>query len=184
MNLYRFRILQVLSSTLIFIGVFIYFLKISPKTITEIQLSFWGSNLSIGWIWNYSLILLSGTMFFNVYSYINSIHKFNRKFSMIVFFLMICLSLFLTGIINVNINKSLHNIFAFYYFFSCPLGIFLIAHLNSKNLTYKEWILHIVFSLTIFFLPISLLHFFKGMAISETIHSSILLLWNIMLLRR
>ena len=183
MNLPRFRVLQVSISSLIFVVVFFYFLTTSPKSITEIQLSFWGAHSANHWIWNASLALLSITMFINVYYYIVSIPRLMNKRFLLFFFFTISLGLFLTAVFNIGTIKILHNASAFYYFFSCPLAIFLLAHTNHKNLLYKEWITHIIFSVIILCAPLSIIHFFKGMAISETIHSSLILCWNFWLLK-
>lgn len=152
--------------------------------ITDIQLSFWGGYSQHKWIWNGILMILAMTMLLNVSDYLESFKKINHKKTLILFFFSITFSLFITGLVNVALNGIIHNVFAFYYFFSCPLGIFLIAHFNSKNLLRKDWIIHIIFSLAILFLPLSLLHVFKGMGIPEAIHSSLILSWNLWLLTK
>ena len=184
MNLSKFRRIQVILSSIVFMLVFVYFFFTSPKSITEIQLSFWGANGTHSWIWNTSLALLSITMFINVYYYIISIPKLLNKELILLLFSTISLSLFLTALINVGIYSQLHNMFAFYYFFSCPFAIFLLAYTNYKNLTYKEWRTHIIYSILILIIPLSIVKLFNGMAISESIHSSIIILWNYWLLKK
>lgn len=179
MTLSKFRVLQVTISTTIFVIVFCYFFITSPKSITTIQLSYWGT---LSWIWNLALLILSITMFYNIYSYTVSIPKFRYKKSILILFATSCLSLAITAIFNVNTIKIIHNVSAFYYFFSLPLGIFLIAHCNSKTLIYKQWMSHIIFSLSLITIPIYLIHLYEGMAIPETIHSIIIFLWNFYIL--
>jgi drug/metabolite transporter (DMT)-like permease len=78
----------------------------------------------------------------------------------------------------------LHNIVAVFYFFSFPLAIFVLAHLNRKNLQYRDWCTHMVSSLTMVACPLLLIKAFHGMAMAEIVHSAIAIAWNIWISRK
>jgi hypothetical membrane protein len=111
-----------------------------------------------------------------------AIPKFLCKKGILLFFGSICLSLVVVALVTVGSVKFVHNIAAFYYFFACPLGIFLVAHYNYKTLTYRQWLTHIVFGVVLITVPIYLIHLYEGMAIPETVHSIIILTWNFYIL--
>jgi len=177
MNLAKFRKVQVIASTLTFCLVFVYFFLTSPRVFTDIQLSFWGVHSSHSWLWNSIVSVLAISMFINVHHYLWSFEKLKMRKHLIRLFGIVSIALFLTGAFNANFF-IVHNASAFFYFFMCPLAIFLISHFNSKNMSYAAWKNHILFSVAILCIPISLLFFFKGMAISESVHSFLILLWN------
>ena len=181
MNLKKFRTIQVLTSSAIFLLIFSYFFFTAPFKITEIQLSFWGAKTQLSWLWNSSLILLSVSMFSNILNYIQSFPKIKFKNQILVFFLSVCFCLFTVGLLNMNYR--IHNPAAFYYFFMYPLAIFLFAHFNYKNLPYKVWRTNIIYAVVLIIVPLSIIRVFHGMAISEILHSSIIMLWNIWILK-
>jgi len=96
-------------------------------------------------------------------------------------FLYQCLSISLIGLITSG--YLLHGVLAYTYFFTLPLSIFLLASFNSKRLTIKEWLFHIIISVLMVIFPLSALFMFNGKAIAETFHSMFFLVWNVYLLR-
>jgi Protein of unknown function (DUF998) len=176
MYLKKFRMLQVVFSTVIFFAIFLYFFFTTNFKFTDIQLSYWGSKSSHPWIWNASLITLSISMVYNVYTYINSFNNLVFKNLIILFFISLNASLFLVGLFSMR--YYIHNILAVYYFFGYPLAIFLFAHFNYSKIPVRVWKINLIFSIMMVVLPLSVIKFFHGMAISETIHSMIMIGWN------
>lgn len=181
MNLEKFRKVQLLISSIIFIIVFICFIVLTNFKLTEIQLSYFGAKTNFNWIWNCSVILVSISSFLNINYYLDSIKNLNFKKGFKAFFFIICLSLFFTGLINMQFK--IHNFMAFYYFFSYPVGIFFLAHLNHKTLSYSQWKGHLIFFLVLTITPILLLYMFNGMAFAEITHIIIILVWNYYILK-
>ena len=60
--------------------------------------------------------------------------------------------------------------------------IFAMTFVNRKEIRYSEWVMHLMFSVVMIILPLSVLSVFKGMAISEILHTLIVGVWNITLL--
>jgi hypothetical protein len=175
----RFRKAQTLTSVLLFFIVTLFFLTVSEEKVSEIQISYWGTGDAFGWIFNYTLISLSISIFINTFFYIKNHNRINKKNREYIFFLFISLCLFFTGFFSVDSNKMLHNIFAFSYFFTYPFVIFLLAYNNRKNILYKEWFFHLSTSLSMIILPLFLLSFFDGMGVGEIVHSIIVSFWNL-----
>jgi hypothetical membrane protein len=88
--------------------------------------------------------------------------------------------LFLTG--AINLTHTIHDVTAYLYFFSYPLAVFLLAHFNRKHMQYKEWKHHTIFAVAMVVSPLLALKFFPGMAIPETIHTVIVIGWNLWIL--
>lgn len=180
--LLKFRKLQTIFSVLLFFFILIFFLIITKFDVKEIQISQWGVMENLGWIFNYGIIIVSISTFFNVFYYIKNHNRIFHKNKLYILFGIVSFLLFLVGLFPVNINSSIHNVSAFTYFFSYPLSIFVLSHLNRKNIIYKEWITHLVTSLLMFVVPSIFLTIFKGMAISEMIHTLFVMFWNIRIL--
>jgi hypothetical membrane protein len=182
MNIQLFRRFQTTASIVLFIGVFFLCWYVTQFKLTDIQLSFWGVDKKLGWIWNSCVALLSVSIFINVYYFIRQhkrlLFKYNN-FSYITFFLT-SLFLFLTGVIDMS--HAIHSVTAWLYVFAYPLAIFLFAHLNRKHLQYKEWQTHTIFSIAMVVLPLLVLKFFPGMAIPEIIHTIMVIGWNVWIL--
>ena len=181
MKIRKFRMMQILVSTSVFFIIFLYFLFTTRFKITNIQLSYWGSKEKHSWLWNGSIILLSISMMINIYDYINSYTKLFFKSQLILLFASLNFSLFMVGLINMNYH--IHDILAVYYFFGYPLAIFLFAHFNYKNMSVKVWRTNLVYSIILVILPLSVIRIFDGMAISETIHSILMISWNYWILK-
>jgi hypothetical protein len=175
----RFRKAQTLISVLLFFIVTLFFLTVSEENISDIQISHWGTGDVFGWIFNYTLMILSTSIFINTLFYIKNNNRIQKKNKEYIIFLTISLCLFFTGFFDYENYKILHNIFAFFYFFSYPLAIFSLAYSNRKNIVYKEWFFHLSMSLTMIILPLSILTLFDGMGIGEIVHSIIVSVWNL-----
>ena len=179
MNIKRFRRVQTLSSILLFVGVFFLCWYVTKFDLKKIQLSHWGIEEKLGWIWNSCIAVLSISIFINVYFFIKHHTRLFEIYtkSIILFFLSTSIFLFITGV--VDMHNQLHTITAYLYFISYPLAVFSFAHLNRNSLQYKEWLNHTIFSVIMVSLPLFTLNMFPGMAITEIIHTVIVILWNI-----
>ena len=175
----KIRRLQTIISVTLFILVFGLFWKTTNFEMTDVQLSYWSLE-KFGWIWNCCLIMLSISIFINIFYYIEHDRRLIYKNFIQICFLIVSTSLFYTGIFDMN--HPIHNIMAYIYFFAYPLSIFLLAHLNRKHFQYKTWETHTIFSMTMIVLPLLSMNVFHGKALPETIHSIIVLTWNLYLL--
>jgi hypothetical protein len=182
MNLQRFRKSQNIFSTIIFLGVFSFFASTTKFKLTDIQLSYWGVNNQFSWVWNISIAILSISFYYNYKSYLTSNSRLSLPILIKILFLSTFVCLFLTGIIDMRF--AVHNLFAFTYFFAYPLAIFLLAHFNSKNLPYSEWLIHLSFSILITVIPLSIIPLHKGFAYPEMSHSVLIMLWNVWILTK
>jgi len=176
----RFRKIQTIVSIIIFIVVFFLFWNVTEFKLDNIQLSYWGVQEKIGWIWNLVLALLSVSIYINLFYYVKHHPRLAFKKFIQLIFLIVSIFLFITGV--VDMSHKIHTTMAYFYFFAYPLAIFLLAHLNRKHLQYKEWLTHTIFSVLMVVLPLIVIKLFDGMAISESIHSVIVISWNIWLL--
>lgn len=178
----KFRRIQTIVSSSLFVVIFFFFLFSSEYNILDIQLSYWGAFDKLKWLWNGLLILLSISIYFNASQYLN-LHK-NLKFKKLINigFIFLCAMLFLTGLFNLNYR--IHTVSAYIYFFTFPLLIFSISHFNSRTLPYREWLWNLILACAMLILPLIFLKIFKGMAISETIHSFLAITWNIWILTK
>lgn len=180
MNTRRIRIWQTIISISLFTGVFFLCWLVTGFNILNIQLSFFGINPISDYLWNSCLMLLSASIFYNVFHFIKEHKRLNFKPLLVGGFFFVSLFLFLTG--AVNMNYSMHNAFAYLYFFLYPLSIFVLAHLNRKVLLYREWKRHTTFSICMVVFPLLTIELFPGMAITEIIHSTIVIGWNLWIL--
>ena len=179
-NANRFRIIQTLASITIFLGVFFICWHFTKFKIEDIQLSYWGVENKISWLWNSCLAIFSLSICYNTFNYIKDHPRLKFKEILQGFFIIVFISLFLTAIINMS--HGLHNITAYFYFFAYPMAIFSLAHLNRKTLQYKEWLTHVVISTCMVIIPLILTKLFNGMAIAETAHGIIAIVWNLWIL--
>lgn len=177
----KFRRAQTIFSVTMFFIIFLACLCLSEKNIDQIQLSHWGVEGNMSYLWNSSLILLSVSIYFNVLHYMNSHTRVTYVHPFKMLFLSISISLFFTGLITMDYD--VHDWTAFYYFFAYPGTIFLFAHWNRKHLPYREWLTHVIFSSLMVLVPISILKLFPGMAIPEMSHTVLVAAWNLWLLR-
>lgn len=180
--LLKFRKLQTIFSVILFFFILIFFLVVTKFDVKEIQISHWGVMDNVGWIFNYGIILVSVSTFFNVFFYIKNHNRIFNKNILYVLFGAVSFLLFLVGLFPVDVNPSIHNFSAFCYFFTYPFSIFLLSHLNRKNIIYKEWITHLITSSLMVIVPLIFISIFNGMAISEMIHTLLVMFWNIRIL--
>ena len=171
---------QTTVSIIMFFIVMAFCWSVADYNINEIQLSYWGNvdKFEYGWLWNSIIVLLSLSIFFNNIFFIKNHSRITYKFIPYISFSIVAVSLFLVGVFNITYGL-LHDIPAWFYFFSYPLSIFMMSHLNRKILLYKEWFTHLIFSIVMIVLPLVLLGFFPGFGISEIIHSIVVCVWNI-----
>ena len=181
MNVRRFRIIQTLISVALFIGVFFFCWNITKFDILNIQLSYFGVNSEYAQVWNSCIALLAISTFYNVFYFIRDHKRLIFKPFITLAFSLVGLFLFFTGAIDMT-HTIAHNALAYLYFFAYPLAIFLLAHLNRKHLQYKEWKTHTIFSICMVILPLLTIKLFPGMAITEIIHSVIVIVWNLWIL--
>lgn len=179
-NVNRFRKIQTVISIILFIVVFFLFWDVTKFKLDNIQLSYWGVQEKIGWIWNLVLALLSISIFINLFYYVKHHPRLYFKGFIQLTFLFVSLCLFITGV--VDISHEIHTTMTYLYFFSYPLAIFLLSHLNRKHLQYKEWLTHVIFSIIMVVSPLLVIKLFDGMAISESIHAVVVICWNIWIL--
>jgi hypothetical protein len=175
----KIRKMQTFISIILFFIITSFFLTSTEYNITEIQISEWGSYKNLGWIFNYSLIILSLSIFVNAFFYIKHHQRLIKKRISYSFFLLTSIFLFFTGFFDVENNNLLHNLSAFSYFFSYPLGIFLLSYINRKKILYREWVFNLLCSISAVILPIIFIKNFDGMGIGELVHCTIISYWNL-----
>lgn len=174
------RKLQTVISILIFFLVFVFCWSATDFKIDEIQLSAWGSESSpITYnIWNSVIVLLSVSIMINVSYFIHKHVRLKQKKIPYIFFGFVSLCLSLVGFFSVD-YKVIHNLAAWSYFFLFPLAIFTMAYINRESLLYREWFTHLLFSIIMIVLPLTVINLFEGMAIPETLHTITVCVWNI-----
>jgi hypothetical membrane protein len=174
------RKLQTVISILIFFLVFAFCWSATDFKIDEIQLSAWGSESSpITYnIWNSVIVLLSVSIMINVSYFIHKHVRLKQKKIPYIFFGFVSLCLSLVGFFSVD-YKVIHNLAAWSYFFLFPLAIFTMAYINRESLLYREWFTHLLFSIIMIVLPLTVINLFEGMAIPETLHTITVCVWNI-----
>jgi hypothetical membrane protein len=172
---------QTITSIVIFFIVLFFCWSVNSFNIEEIQISYWGgSDLEYGWLWNGVIILLSISVFFNNISFIKNHNRIKKKLIPYILFSFVAICLFFIGVFNLE-KGLLHNIPAYFYFFTYPLTIFITAFLNRGDLLYKEWYFHLMASIVMIIIPLLFINFFSGLAIPEITHSIIVSVWNIII---
>jgi hypothetical membrane protein len=172
---------QTITSIVIFFIVLFFCWSFNSFNIEEIQISYWGgSDLEYGWLWNGVIILLSISVFFNNIFFIKNHNRIKKKLIPYILFSFVAICLFFIGVFNLE-KGLLHNIPAYFYFFTYPLTIFITAFLNRGDLLYKEWYFHLMTSMVMIIIPLLFINFFSGLAIPEITHSIIVSVWNIII---
>jgi hypothetical membrane protein len=170
---------QTIISIILFFIVLVFCWEVTGLDVKSIQLSHWGgSNMEYGWLWNSIVVLLSISIFFNNILFIKKHTRLKKKNVPYILFSFVAISLFFVGAFSLDYGL-LHDIPAWFYFFTYPLSIFVMAYLNRDSLLYKEWFTHLIFSITMILLPLMFISFFDGLAVSEIAHSIIVSVWNI-----
>lgn len=177
----QIRRLQIIIMTVVFVLVTILCWLSTGFDIREIQVSEWGGDSKVGNVWNFSIALISIAILFNIIVWIKRHARLRFKKVFYALFSIVSLSLFTVAIFP-HTHGAIHNIPAFIYFFAYPLVIFFMSFINRKKLLFKEWRKHLIISIFMITLPLLFLKFFNGYAISEIIHSAIVIIWNISIL--
>lgn len=172
-----FRKIQLALTTFLFVVVFLVCWKTTGFKLTEINLSYWGVENGVKWIWNMCLIVLAISTYCNIRTFIK---EHNYKF-LFPFFIQ-CLAISLLGVFPMGM--LIHDIVAYLYFFTLPLCIFLFATINRKGMKYTEWGVHISLSFCMMLFPLLLYVILPGMALAETLHSLIFIGWNVYILKK
>lgn len=180
MNPQKIRRVQTIISILLFITIFSLCWKTTEFSLFKIQLSYFGVNEKIGLWWNLILIVMGISLFVNAWYYIYYNNRLIKKNLFYTLFGLVSILLITTGI--VTMHHKVHDYAAWFYFFLYPLFIYALAFVNKKTIHYKEWLGHIMFSTLMIALPLAFLHLFKGLAVSECLHSTTVLGWNLWLL--
>ena len=175
------RKLQTKISIILFIIIFLFSWHTTEFSILDIQLSQWGVELTTAKWWNFIIMLLSITLSINTLFYIIKHNRIIYKQLFICCFLILFISLFITGLLPMN--YEFHDITAYFYFLTFPFIIFLLAFLNRKKIQYREWLNHLIFSTCMIIIPLIFINIFKGMAIAEVSHSIIVMGWSLWLLK-
>jgi hypothetical membrane protein len=170
--------MQTFVSVFLFFSVFVFCWYVTGFEITKIELSKWGESGKIGMIWNSILVLLASSIFLNNFLYIKHSNRIKYKNISYVIFGFVSLFLLLVGLFNVN-YPIIHNTFAWLYFFTYPLIIFIFTHINRKSLKYREWIGNLLISVGMIVFPLISILVFSGAAISEIIHILFVIFWNL-----
>lgn len=179
-NIGKIRRLQTAISVLLFFLVFIICWATTQFKITEIQVSYWGVS-DVWLVWSIGISIISVLLFFNSYFYITDNVRIKQRRVPLILFGFSCFSLLVVGLFNIT--HQIHDPAAYFYFFTYPLAIFVLSYLNRADLPYRSWLIHLSFSMAMTILPFSLIGMFKGLAISEIIHSLIVVAWNVWLLK-
>ena len=170
---------QTIISIILFFIVLVFCWEVTGLDVKKIQLSYWGgSDMKYGWMWNSIVVLLSLSIFFNNILFIKKHTRLKKKNVPYILFSFVAISLFFVGTFSLDYGL-LHDIPAWFYFFTYPLSIFVMTYLNRDSLLYKEWFTHLIFSITMILLPLMFISFFDGLAVSEIAHSIIVSVWNI-----
>lgn len=174
------RKLQTVISILLFFVVFAFCWGMTDFEIDEIQLSAWGSESSpiTYTVWNSVIVLLSVSIFVNVFYFIKKHIRLKEKKIPYILFGFVSFCLFMVGFFSVD-YRLVHNLAAWSYFFLFPLAVFIMAYVNRETLLYREWFTHLLFSIIMIVLPLTFINFFNGMAIPETLHTLTVCVWNI-----
>ncbi len=178
----RIRRIQTIISIIVFVFIFLFCWYETQFNIFDIQLSYWGVAEKASGYWNGMMMILSLSLFFNVDYYVKNHIRMIEKKIIRLSFASVFLSLFLTGFINMH--YYIHDLTAVYYFFLLPFTIYLMTYFNRKTIQYKEWLTNIIFSTCMIILPLIFINLFKGMAVSETIHSIIVIAWSLWILKK
>ena len=178
----KIRKLQVLFSITVFVLVGIMCYSVTGFHLSDIQLSIWGESKVVGKAWNSVIIFMSFTILSNAIFWIHRHPRLKYKTLLYGLFTFLSINLFIVGFFPYEYGL-LHNVPAILYFFSYPLIIFFMVFINRSSILYSQWVKHSIISLSMITIPLAFITFFKGMGISEILHTAIVGIWNIILLR-
>jgi hypothetical membrane protein len=180
----KIRQLQLIISLFFFIVVSFLCWNITNFDITSIQISIWGADKKTWWLFSAGILTVAFAILFNVLWWINKHKRLKTKNLFYILFGISTLCLIMVGIFPTQRYYYLHNIPAVSYFFLYPLAIFLLAYMNRKSLTYQEWRTHTVLGVAMIILPLMFIKVFDGMAISEIVHTIIVAIWNLLIIKK
>lgn len=178
----KLRRLQMIVSSIAFVLIAVLCYNVTGFNITEIQLSEWGNDSSVGWLWNGMIMVVSLVLAFNVIVWIKRHQRLKFKKHFYVLFTLMSFLLFIVGLFPASAGL-IHTAPAFIFFFSYPLIIFTMAFVNRRNIQYTEWLRHLMISIFMITIPLMSMTFFTGFAIPEILHIVILIYWNLSLLK-
>lgn len=180
----KIRQLQMVVSVFVFIIVTFLCWDITNFDITAIQISIWGADEKTWWIFSGGILTVASAILFNVLWWIKQHKRLKYKNPFYILFTIATLCLFMVGIFPTQKYQLLHDVPAVTYFFLYPLSIFLLAHLNRKSLGYSEWKNHIIMGVAMIILPLIFIKVFDGMAISEIMHTIMVAIWNLSIIKK
>jgi len=174
---------QTYISVLLFTFVFLFCWKTTNLDITKIELSKWGQSGFIAILWNGAVLLFSLSIAVNSWLYMRGHTRLKHRKKFYILFACLPMALAIVGVFDAFSHPYIHTIAAGLYFFVYPLAVFLFAHFNRKNMRYRQWVIHITLAVLMAVTPISFMLIFKGMAIAETIHTLLVIAYNVMIAR-
>lgn len=179
-NLVRLiRRTQTIISVTLFLFTMLFCWQATGLELTKIQISYWGSSTEeYGWLWNSIIVLLSVSIVINNVIFVKRHTRLKYKTIPYIMFSLVSFCLLLVGSFNLEYGL-LHDIPAWVYFFLYPLSIFTMTYLNRGTLHYKEWFIHLIFSITMIVSPLMCLTFVDGFGLAEIVHSLVVVSWNI-----
>lgn len=170
---------QTIVSVTLFIFTMLFCWQATGLELSKIQISYWGSSTEeYGWLWNSIIVLLSISIAINNIIFVKRHTRLKHKTIPYIMFSLVSFCLLLVGSFNLE-YELLHDIPAWVYFFLYPLSIFIMAYLNRGFLHYKEWFIHLIFSIIMIVSPLMCLTFVDGFGLAEIIHSLVVISWNI-----
>ena len=174
---------QTYISVLLFTFVFIFCWKTTNLDITKIELSKWGQSGFVSIIWNSAVLIFSLSIAVNSWLYMRGHKRLKHRSKFYILFAFLPMALAVVGLFDAFSHPYIHSVAAGLYFFVYPLTIFLFAHFNRKNMQYLQWTTHITLAVLMAIAPISFMLLFKGMAIAETVHTLLVIIYNVMIAR-
>ena len=174
---------QTYISVLLFAFVFFFCWKTTNLDITKIELSKWGQSGFIALLWNGAVLLFSLSFAVNSWLYMRVHKRLKHRKKFYLLFACLPMALAVVGLFDAFSHPYIHSIAAGLYFFVYPLAVFLFAHFNRKKMHYSQWTIHITLAVLMAIAPISFMLMFKGKAIAETIHTLLVIAYNVMIAR-
>lgn len=180
----KIRQLQMLVSIVIFIGVTVQCWVVTEFDVAKGYVSQWGADSETWYLWNGAIMLVSVATLFNVvwWIYKHPRLKYKKLYYSVFLFTAVCL--FMVGLYPTGAYKYMHDVPAYLYFMIYPLAIFTMGFINRKRIHYNEWVRHLIISLVMITLPLAFMNSFEGKAVPEILHTIIVIIWNLTLLKR
>lgn len=177
------RTIQLVLAIISFPLITLYCWYSTGFNLTEIQLSYFGIDNHVQWYWNLLMISLSIFMWSNINFYIDDCTRIKNIKLWKLAFAFPLFNLAIIGMAPMN-YWYIHLPVAFVYFFSYPFIIFTFGFLERKRLKYKESLGHMLIALVMIIIPLSTYNMWPGKAITEIIHSMIVIYWNVYIYKK